>query len=72
MCDEKKIPLPPYKFIYFVQKQPWQKKQAEERLLHDTDEPVRLVTIKTKLQAQQHCDLLLTEVVASGDSEAIH
>lgn len=50
-------------------------KQAEESflgLLHETDKPVRLVSIKTKLQAQQCYDLLLTEMVASGDSRGIH
>ncbi len=62
-------------FFIFFQRQLWQKKQTEEsvfRLLCDTDEPARLVTIITKLQAQRHYDLLSTEVVASGDSRPIH
>ena len=43
-------------------------KQAEESFsgsCAQTDKPARLVSIKTKLQAQQCCDLLLTEM-ASG------
>lgn len=49
-------------------------KQAEESFsgsCAQTDKPARLVSIKTKLQAQQCCDLLLTEM-ASEDSRGIH
>lgn len=61
----------PPSYITFSETSLTEENYKQEQQRSSSRRPARLVSIKTKLQAQHCYDLLLTETVASGDRRAV-